>query len=123
MWMQMHGLVEGSGVDQRARALLTEAVDGCHAGKQQSVFSSGFPRKVAKKVLHGIFDFLKLNKTTLEMQTKKCCVGQEITSASRIQPLGSQCASSNQSFSATLQRVLTLMGDIGYTRAHPGARE
>lgn len=32
------------------------------------------------------------------MQTKKPCVGQEITPVSSIQPLGSQCASSNTQF-------------------------
>lgn len=57
-----------------------------------SVFCSS--REVVSQDLHGNFGFLKLNKT--QMPTKKPCVGQEITLVSRIEPLASQCASSNK---------------------------
>lgn len=57
----MHGLVGGSGVGQRVCALLKDAADACHAGKQQSVFSSlFFLEKLQMRILHGIFDFLKV---------------------------------------------------------------
>lgn len=92
----MHGLVGGSGVGQRVCALLKDAADACRAGKQQSVFSSlFFLEKLQMRYCMESLIFLKLNKTFLEMQTKKPCVGQEIASVSRIPPLGSQCACSN----------------------------
>ena len=63
--------------------------------------------------------FFKLNKTFLKVQTKKHCVGQEITSASRIQPLGSQCASSNMELLCHSSQISNFMW--GH-RPHKGTR-